>query len=521
MPALSFSTSPISPVSHPHPSTHIHPVFFAILPLFDPPCELAQIQNGCFLSSPRKSPSFSAETDIIDPTGTSIHISPQPYPSESPVPGPLNFSSASRSSSSSHSIIPTIDVTSFTTDSSQQSWLPTPPPQQPLAPNSNNNSSNNNSVLEDFVLYPAPPAPRPQPRLRDLRAPAPSNTALRRFAQRPASTQNTRRRHTLSLQLQRHLQQQFSGSPVPDPRVTQLARSSAYWSPSTHHHSAHNLSSIAPAHAGSTFEKKNQNIQFHRRNMSTPNFQGDFPLFTLHPYAMAHTLPPDTEAELLGLPSAGFTDMGLPFDFSGSQLPLGPEADTAYSPLAPPGTISPSDLMYEGSFPPSATFTDLSTPPFDSPGTFSQNPSPMFQDVDVQAEKWAPLFPDHQALPELPTPAESTKAEVQQVVTAKSPAPKPAISKSSPVSATGGAKHSTVNGISRSRKQLSPVDFDPEDPVAAKRARNTEAARKSRARKMERQQVSDARIAELERLLAQRDAEIAKLRSQLGVLSDE
>jgi hypothetical protein len=86
---------------------------------------------------------------------------------------------------------------------------------------------------------------------------------------------------------------------------------------------------------------------------------------------------------------------------------------------------------------------------------------------------------------------------------------------SSPISATGGAKPSSVAGISRSRKELSPIAFDPSDPVAAKRARNTEAARKSRAKKLQRQMSAEAQIAELRRQLEESRAENAKLKAQL------
>lgn len=495
----------------------IHSPCSTIQHTFEQLCELDLIQNGRFLNSFQKSSSFSTETDIIDPTGTSIYISPQNYPSESPVPGPLNFSSAPRSSSSPSITIPTIDVTSFTTDYSQQSWLPTPPPQQPLAPNLNNNSSNNsNSVLQDFVLYPAQSAPQSQPPLRDLRVPAPSNSVLRRSAPKPVSAQNPSRRHTLSLQLQRHLQQQFSGSPVPDPRVTKLARSSTYWSPNIHHSSQHHLSPIPPSHAGTSIEKKRKIIQAYRRNMSAPNFQGIYHLLAPELGPAAHDPSTDTESDLFGLPSAGFTaDMDSPFDL-GSQLSLGFGANDAHG-LPPVGTVSPQDLMFEHSFPPSASFTDATTPSFDSPSTFSQNPSPMFQDAEVSTENWASLFPDQQVSSEWLPSTEVKEAVAKQPASAMSP-PLPAAALSSPVSATGSTRHSSVNGVSRARKALSPVEFDSSDPIAVKRARNTEAARKSRAKKQERQSVADARIAELEKLLAAERAKNASLQSENATL---
>ncbi|KAJ5905546.1 uncharacterized protein N7473_002462 [Penicillium subrubescens] len=236
--------------------------------------------------------------------------------------------------------------------------------------------------------------------------------------------------------------------------------------------------------------------------MSTPNFS-------------------DHDVELFGLPSAGLTNyMGSPF-----QLSLDSD-NGAFSP-APQGTVSPKDIMNDGSsFPPSTTFTDMSTPSFESPGAaFSSNTSPMFADLDVlNQHDWAPLFDDATALETLQTfgltAVEETDAKhdiAEPTITVPAAPKRVSASKSisSPISATGGAKPSSVAGISRSRKELSPVAFDPSDPVAAKRARNTEAARKSRAKKLERQMSAEAQIAELRRQVAERDELIASLQAQL------
>lgn len=234
--------------------------------------------------------------------------------------------------------------------------------------------------------------------------------------------------------------------------------------------------------------------------MSTPNFQ-------------------DHDIELFGLPSAGFTaGLGSPFDLD--QLPL--ESDlSAFSP-APLGTISPKDLMNDGgSLPPSATFTDMSTPSFASPGgAFSANSSPMFTEMDaLHQSPWPSLFGDEPAIEALsnyalPSLEEPAKQQMMQLTASVPPAPKrqsASKSASSPISAAGSAKPSSVAGVTRSRKELSPVAFDPSDPVAAKRARNTEAARKSRAKKLERQMTAEVQIAELKRQLEEKDAVIAKL----------
>lgn len=381
------------------------------------------------------------------------------------------------------------------------------------------------------MLYPAPSAPQPQPHPRDSRLLAPSSTSLRPSALQPFLAQNHPRRHSFSLQLQRHLQQQFSGSPVPDPRVTKLARSPSHWSyPNSIAHAqqphAASVPSRSPHHPPVpqfTTTHKNQATQATRRNMSTPNFSGNSSTvvprtsLTTQP---THTLPLDHDAELFGLPSAGLTNyMGSPF-----QLSLDSDHG-AFSP-APQGTVSPKDIMNDGSsFPPSTTFTDMSTPSFESPGAaFSSNTSPMFADLDVlNQHDWAPLFDDATTLETLQTfglaPEETdAKHNIPQLAVTLPAAPQRlSASKpiSSPISATGGAKPSSVAGISRSRKELSPIAFDPSDPVAAKRARNTEAARKSRAKKLERQMSAEAQIAELRRQVAERDELIASLQAQL------
>ncbi|CAG8133790.1 unnamed protein product [Penicillium salamii] len=466
-------------------------------------------QRGSHTHRRLRNQSFSTEDDIISPTGTQLFLSTPP-PSEPPVPGPLNLSIASRSSSSSPNNFAPIDFTSFTTDYQPQTWLPSPPHPQPLASNQNNNS-NNNSVHEDFVLYPS--SPHPQPRLR-----VPVKATHRPSALQPFLAQNNPRRHSFSLQLQRHLQQQYS-SPQ-DPRVTQLARSPSYWSHPTLKHARQHTASV-PSNSPNTNRppiplfngQQNQpsNTQPYRRVMSTPNFAMEADLFDLNSS---------------GIPSAGFS--------AGMDSPLAFDAldQTGLLPSGPPGTISPRDLMMDASVPPSGTFTDLSTPSFESPGNFSQNASPMFTDLDlVGHEEWPSLFDgasdmnafDLANLDSLNVAAglqqEPKKPALKVETTPRSPLKRPASSMaSSPIPATGGTKHSSISGVNaRSRKNLSPVDFDPNDPVAAKRARNTEAARKSRAKKMERQADSERRIDELNEIIAARDAEIAKLKAQLQI----
>lgn len=170
------------------------------------------------------------------------------------------------------------------------------------------------------------------------------------------------------------------------------------------------------------------------------------------------------------------------------------------------GTVSPKDLQVDTA-PPSTAFTDLSTPSFESSGYFSNDASPLFADADLGSghEDWESLFPsDSAALP-----------EVKPAAPAPAPAPAPAMTpQASPMVASASSpgasprsgrsgRHSSVSGVkARNRdKPLPPIVYDASDPVAVKRARNTEAARKSRARKLELQESMERRIAELEKQL--------------------
>ncbi|KAF9895443.1 hypothetical protein FE257_000349 [Aspergillus nanangensis] len=442
--------------------------------------------------------------------------------------GSLNFSIASRSSSSLPTNITPFDFTSFTTDNHQQTWLPSPPPQQPSAhhlnSNNNSNSNDNNSLQEDFVLY---PATRP----RDPRAPAPSNTTPRLSAYNPQLVRSGHlsRRHALSLQ--QHLQQQqLSGSPVQVPRPTRLVSqstgfplSSSLRSSPSHRKHNHFLRAYAATVASNSaspasnsavyshrppvplfnspanpyYQQQQERPTYHRRIMSTPNIAQDFPDLL------------DFSAEHFG---SDFDAAMEPTMLSPHQIPTGIMASK--DPLGvPTGTISPKDLLMDASAPPSTAFTDLSTPSFESPGYFSQDTSPMFaSDLDLVPghEEWDPLFPSHDGLSipfdttalELPTAPAPAPVELKEETPCASPMLRTSSQAPSPGPTRSGTKHSTVAGVNaRQRKPLPPIKFNNEDPVAMKRARNTEAARKSRARKLERQDVMERRIADLEKSL--------------------
>ncbi|KAA8644592.1 amino acid starvation-responsive transcription factor GCN4 [Aspergillus tanneri] len=472
------------------------------------------VQNGLLNTSPGQNSSFSSETDIIDPSRTSSSTKLSSLlPSESPAPGPLNFCNASRSSSSPNNIT-SFDVTSFNTDNYQQQWLPTPPPPQPLAQISNCNDKidSNSSPQEDFVLY--PPCPQPSP--RDSRAPAPSSTTPRLAAYHPflVRSGHLSRRHSIGLQQQ----QQFASSPVQVPRVARLASQSAGFHLSSSHrsslssrknllrlHAASVASNSAPNSASSyrppvppfnspthlsSYQKQQLQSSYHRRMMSAPNMAQDLP-------------------DLFDLPSDQF---GSDFDLSmlsPQQIPTGIMGSKDPMTDVPSGTISPKDLLMDASAPPSTSFTDLSTPSFESPGYFSQDTSPMFAtDMELVPghEEWDSLFPPQDAFS---VAFDSTSLEISTLPSKKteessppSPRVRSTVSRAPSPSSKAATKPSTVAGVNaRQRKPLPPIKFNSDDPVALKRARNTEAARKSRARKLERQDEMERRIAELEKSL--------------------
>ncbi|GAB1209203.1 hypothetical protein APSETT445_007973 [Aspergillus pseudonomiae] len=443
--------------------------------------------------------------------------------------------------SSSLNNISTFDLTSFNTDHHQQTWLPTPPPPQPTAQNLNSNNDNNsaNSPQEDFVLYP-PQHPR------DSRAPALPSTTPRFPANHPSLVRlgHLSRRHTLSLQQQRQ-QQQLSASPVQVPRLTRLASQSTGFSLSSSHrfspstrkhllrlHAASVASNSPPAvlnsaypnrppvplfnsPANSTYQKRQQIPINHRRIMSTPNIaQGELWLRFVQSRKGAHINIPLDLPDLFDLHADRFGDDLVPTTeptmLSPHQMTAGVMAGPDSLADLPSGTISPKDLFMDASAPPSASFTDLSTPSFESPGYFSQEPSPMFAtdlELGPGVEEWGSLFPNQDDFSlGLDTTALELAAlsqpKVKPDVTPASPMIRTTSSRATSPSTRSVTKHSTVAGVNaRQRKPLPPIKFDCQDPVAMKRARNTEAARKSRARKLERQEEMQRRIDELEKSL--------------------
>ncbi|KAE8145450.1 hypothetical protein BDV25DRAFT_144633 [Aspergillus avenaceus] len=488
------------------------------------------IQNGLVLNpSNGKISSFSPETDIIDPQRTTSSFIPSTsQPSESPVPGPLNFSIPSGSSSSLSNTITTFGVTSFITDNHQQKWLLTPPPPQPTAqnlnPNNNNNNNNNSpsSLPGDFVLFP------PQSSPRDSCALAPLSTTPRRPLRHPSLVHPVlRSRHSPGLQ---QFQPQLSASPVQVPHSTRLVQSTGSTQSSSHRISpAQNRSlrfqaaaialnptypyrpPVTPSNSLAKYSQYQNHLVSppnYRRIMSTPNIAQDLPdFFDFHVDHFGDDIIPSTEPTMLSHQQV-------------TASVLAPQ-DTLAD--LPSGTVSPKDLLMDASAPPSTSFTDISTPSFESPGYFSQDTSPMFatnMELGHGHEEWDPLFPQDVLSIPLDTAHFDVAAALSQkkVDAPQSPVIRTNASRaSSPTSTRSVTKHSAVAGVNaRQKRPLLPIEFDSADPVAAKRARNTEAARKSRARKLERQEEMQRKIDELEKRLeeAQRREQYWKAMAQ-------
>ncbi|OJD17386.1 hypothetical protein AJ78_02516 [Emergomyces pasteurianus Ep9510] len=440
-----------------------------------------------------------------------------PSPSEPPFTGPLNFSIAPRSSSSSiPSTISPFDVTSFNTDKLQSTWPSQPPSLQPPAQHSTLYHQ------DDFVLYPSPPlsARQQPPRHWTQRATLSSSSTPRTVAQPSSDLAFTYAhnplRHSHQPQ-QPRVNHAFSGSPAQDPRVAKVISQSQGFSTSSSNNNQSSPSGVRPqsfyaASAPSNSPRSNrppvpsfsnnsaeniscQNLniqQPHRRIMSTSNIPQDF-------------------AELLDFPASLTAEDFVPsagaMDFTSINDP---------SKMGNPVTVSPKDLMLDAAFPPSTSFTDISTPSFDSPGYFSQNTSPLFfadSDLAPGHEHWDSLFPNdtHSSTTlEKPTNyAQNLSNSISASTSSSSPALK-GNSDSSPEESPrpGGRpslRHSSVSGVKprHREKPLPPIEYDPKDVTAAKRARNTEAARKSRARKLELQMHMEEKIAELEASLAE------------------
>jgi general control protein GCN4 len=208
--------------------------------------------------------------------------------------------------------------------------------------------------------------------------------------------------------------------------------------------------------------------------------------------------------------AALFANMNDDFDFSHLM-----GATDGFTPvngdMKPHGaTVSPKDL-FNDSIPPSASFTNLTTPG----STFIETPdeeyqtSPLFTDsigVDGHsADNWYSLFPDDNGPIAQPAPMSRTASASSghQIVVhpgGEGNRKRSSTATMSPATFSPATKHSTVAGVNARKrdKPLPPIVVDEHDQVALKRARNTAAARKSRAKKVSEREEMEERISQLQ-----------------------
>lgn len=410
------------------------------------------------------------------------------------------------------------------------------------------------------MLYPQQPTSRPPVNSWDERSPAPPSANLNQLPVQNQSLVN--RRHTVqyssvnvhqqqlkSVQQVNRLFPQSTGSLFPP------SSSSYRSSPSSQKRLAHRLyaasvpsnsplanrppvplfnsTQTTPNYQKNQHKQHQTHPQQHRRVMSSSNIaQGNYSL-RLHPAACPtesvpgidandHSFPlTDFSLDLFDLPTQSplLDDLTSPIS-SMMASPL-PDSFAAYmttsSAPVPVGTVSPKDLM---SGPPSSFSTELGTPQsaFDSPAdlSFGHFTSPVYvADGDLPADHndWGSLFPDSN---DISGDFDMTLATFAQEKTSKPRPSTASMSAASPDSYTDGDASSPK---AKNKRNLPEPKFDPSDPVAVKRARNTMAARKSRRRKLEKQEQMEDRIRELEAMLAksEKDVEYWKAMAQTSM----
>jgi len=141
----------------------------------------------------------------------------------------------------------------------------------------------------------------------------------------------------------------------------------------------------------------------------------------------------------------------------------------------------------------------------------SYETSPLFQDnggLDG-GENWFPLFPpesnDNPSSAAMERNVSNLSLGGQTSSSGNSPLIMDASNRRKSSQATsplnGHTRHSSVSGVNKPRRRkgpLPPIEVDPADKTALKRARNTLAARDSRQRKLDHVGSLEVRISELE-----------------------
>ncbi|KAF3068440.1 Cross-pathway control protein 1 [Daldinia childiae] len=435
---------------------------------------------------------LSVATVKIQSPKNNNYLPTQPFFSALPFQEELNSNEAIHSSPSSLTTanIPQQDSLVFTTDSQQQTWLPSSSPSLPAQ----SAQSSFPPPQQDFVLF---DQPQPQRQNVNRSVSSPASVAVSAFG-------------SLNVNPSRSPHISNGSSPsIQNQRVAQIIRATGHQTSSStaftnqFNSSVHNqnlqqyYASISPLRSTAA---ANQN------RVARP----PVPLFTQggsNQQAARMDLQDALSLEDLTAfqgPTTAYSSPGIPgYDVSVS---------SASSTASNMGTISPQDLFLDPttSAPNSTAITNLTSPSM-------YDGSPELQDYEFElspnlgnndfdhgfSRAWPSLFPEETPVvntastgDELSPAQQSDELEVAE--TASKPRRK---SGHSPSSGNHG-RHSSVSGVNPRRrdKPLPPIVVDdPNDSVAMKRARNTLAARKSRERKAIRFEELEAKIAGLEK----------------------
>jgi general control protein GCN4 len=138
--------------------------------------------------------------------------------------------------------------------------------------------------------------------------------------------------------------------------------------------------------------------------------------------------------------------------------------------------------------------------------------SPMFEETELDSKDWKSLFEPSEL--EIPQPVEDS-VESSPLMYDE---PVQGTKRSASEADLDPLDHLGVTAYNRKQRAipLTPIIIDNGDPVAAKRARNTEAARRSRARKMERMNQLEDKVEELKFKNDELEKEVLRLRALLA-----
>ncbi|KAI9839948.1 MAG: hypothetical protein M1819_000140 [Sarea resinae] len=365
---------------------------------------------------------------------------------------------------------------------------------------------------------------RPARHLSEL-GPATTRAALNQAY--PATPQGPYRRNST---------QQYSVSSVQNPRVTEIIQGTGHNTSSTSFRRSSSsgqkpsfYASSAPSSSSALqqqqYSTRRPQVPLFSDSTGTVNRSAQRPRNSMDLNAMSSGKSPQFVNLELSTLNVDSTDMSNLFDLSADfGGDLAPESqvmehdfshstsgnDSMGSFSSNPATVSPKDLLRDplASAPPSTAFTNLTSPSmFDSPDfvdSFETSPLYPTGDADLfpPQDNWYPLFDAITAEGDA-SPADAPEAFDSPALTnintsgprRKSSSP----GQSSPM-ARSHSKHSSISGVGASKRNrpLPPVSYNPDDIVSVKRARNTEAARKSRQRRVQRLEELEKQVEELQ-----------------------